>query len=67
MLLQNRADTGWSDIMTYRIEGLKRERFAPLFGLSDAGLAARGAKAEIVSIHAHMAANGCFLARIGRA
>ena len=29
--------------MTYRIEGLEREAFAPLLGLSNAALAARGA------------------------
>ncbi len=41
--------------MTYRIEGLKRAEFAPLF-----------AAPEIAYIHAHNAAHGCFSARVDR-
>lgn len=37
--------------MTYSIRGLARERFAPLFGLDDAALAAAGARRVIADGH----------------
>lgn len=55
--------------MTYRIVGLPRAEFEPLFALSDRDLPARSALLEdatIASIHAYDAAHGCFLARVER-
>jgi len=69
--------------MSFGITGLPAETFAPLFALSDAALAERGALRRIADgtypcrvsfadpralyLHVHFAAPGCYAAKVTRA
>lgn len=51
----------------YDEAGMLRRSVLVQPGEAEAGIASLFAEAEVEEIHAHTAANGCFLARIGRA